>query len=804
MIAQTSGGGTSGSGSGDIDAVTADAPITGGGTSGSIVIGADTSVLATQSDISGKANASDLRQGAYLSDTTKYKLGSDSTAGTGYATVSDISAKADKATTITVTGTANQVTSSTGAQDLSTNRTWTLSLPSPVVTPGALTVTGDLTPASNNAYDLGSSSLRWNEAFGVNLDLSQSTAYTRSLNIAHNITSIGTDATFYPQYVLTRFQATNGTSPYTPYANGFTSVVNYGEGANTAIGTAIAFNGGMVVYGGGSPRSEQAVYYGGMRYDSSSVGRAWFADFNLHGSPAQQSLLTGVNMFVNNYYNGNPSSTPSYAYGAITGKNMGGSVGTFHDTASTYPLGRGFVVGGTSTHDGITDAGFRVAYESGTPDSMSWGLTGSKIDTGLYIRNNRKKIMVASDSTDAVKFAINENGYTGIGTGSPGTQVTAGRQYLTIAGSSFNGVTEYTTGQADATGVITGQTQFTDINSSAADKRVAVIGGALLGGTANNRGGQIQFGVKKDNASGITTHMAIDTVVQISSGTWITNRQVGISSTGNSSSTGQHTGFTNYPSFNPAGASVSAIYGEEIISSISGSSLTVPLYSALNLIPNTGASFSGTVTAARGISIANSTVAGGSYTTLTGLFISDLTVGTNNRAIDLNLSSGATKYNIYSGGTAQNYFAGNVGIGDATPAGLFTVGTSDAFQINSSGMITAGSSGTYTPTKVDSANVSSTAFAAQYFRVGNSVTISGKFTVDPTLAATSTIIAFTIPIASNFTAEEEAGGTAFCPTIAAQGAAIYADATNDRLIMKWVSGDVTAQPMHFTVTYQVK
>lgn len=45
-------------------------------------------------------------------------------------------------TTITVAGTANQVTSSAGAQDLSANRTWTLSLPSPTLFPGNVSVAG--------------------------------------------------------------------------------------------------------------------------------------------------------------------------------------------------------------------------------------------------------------------------------------------------------------------------------------------------------------------------------------------------------------------------------------------------------------------------------------------------------------------------------------------------------------------------------------------------------------------------------------------------------------------------------------
>lgn len=46
---------------------------------------------------------------------------------------------ASSGTTITVAGTANQITSSAGAQDLSTNRTWTLSLPTQVIFPNTFT-----------------------------------------------------------------------------------------------------------------------------------------------------------------------------------------------------------------------------------------------------------------------------------------------------------------------------------------------------------------------------------------------------------------------------------------------------------------------------------------------------------------------------------------------------------------------------------------------------------------------------------------------------------------------------------------
>jgi len=64
--------------------------------------------------------------------------------------------KTATATTITIAGTANQITSSAGAQDLSTDRTWTLSLPADVIIPTVLTVpnTGLHLLDTNASHDL--------------------------------------------------------------------------------------------------------------------------------------------------------------------------------------------------------------------------------------------------------------------------------------------------------------------------------------------------------------------------------------------------------------------------------------------------------------------------------------------------------------------------------------------------------------------------------------------------------------------------------------------------------------------------
>lgn len=59
--------------------------------------------------------------------------------------------------------------------------------------------------------------------------------------------------------------------------------------------------------------------------------------------------------------------------------------------------------------------------------------------------------------------------------------------------------------------------------------------------------------------------------------------------------------------------------------------------------------------------------AGSTITSLHGLYVNDLTQGTNNYGITSLVSSGTNKWNIYASGTAANYFAGNVGVGTTSP-----------------------------------------------------------------------------------------------------------------------------------------
>jgi hypothetical protein len=114
-------------------------------------------------------------------------------------------------------------------------------------------------------------------------------------------------------------------------------------------------------------------------------------------------------------------------------------------------------------------------------------------------------------------------------------------------------------------------------------------------------------------------------------------------------------------------------------------------------------------------------------------------------------------------------------------------------------------SGTYTPTPTHVANVAaSTAYACQWIRVGNVVTVSGKVDIDTTLAAsTATELGMSLPIASNFTAEQNLGGTAASDSVASLSARIKADATNDRASIVFKSISVTNDSFNFSFTYVV-
>jgi hypothetical protein len=157
--------------------------------------------------------------------------------------------------------------------------------------------------------------------------------------------------------------------------------------------------------------------------------------------------------------------------------------------------------------------------------------------------------------------------------------------------------------------------------------------------------------------------------------------------------------------------------------------------------------------------------------------------------------------------------SGNVGIGNTSPTvtldvtgGIKTSRTAVTSPATSDGNIF---SGTYTPTLTNVANIdipASTAYTFQYMRVGNVVTVSGK--IDVTVTGTGlTRLNVSLPISSNFSAEENCAGTAVMTASSVSiniPASIRADATNDVAQVQY-HGNLTgmAQAYFLTFTYRV-
>lgn len=181
------------------------------------------------------------------------------------------------------------------------------------------------------------------------------------------------------------------------------------------------------------------------------------------------------------------------------------------------------------------------------------------------------------------------------------------------------------------------------------------------------------------------------------------------------------------------------------------------------------------------------------------------------------LSLGLLNHNdlqsIQGGGASERYHLTSSQHTDLTDAGdsALHFHATDRARTNHTGTQTMATisdlptlaAGTYTPTLTNTTNLdASTAYQAQYLRVGATVTVSGKVDVDPT-AAGQVQLGISVPVASNFGATEDLAGCASAIAVAGQCAGIYADTANDRAILEFITTDTSNRIMFFTFSYQI-
>jgi len=116
-----------------------------------------------------------------------------------------------------------------------------------------------------------------------------------------------------------------------------------------------------------------------------------------------------------------------------------------------------------------------------------------------------------------------------------------------------------------------------------------------------------------------------------------------------------------------------------------------------------------------------------------------------------------------------------------------------------------GTGSVYTPTAANNVNLSSnpTVTEAQYIQVGNTVTVSGQFTAEPTVIATLTSFSLTLPIASNFGSVDDAAGTAVSAGLSGLSGQVIANIAGDYVTIKWISLGISPQTWSYLFTYQV-
>jgi hypothetical protein len=113
--------------------------------------------------------------------------------------------------------------------------------------------------------------------------------------------------------------------------------------------------------------------------------------------------------------------------------------------------------------------------------------------------------------------------------------------------------------------------------------------------------------------------------------------------------------------------------------------------------------------------------------------------------------------------------------------------------------------GLYTPTITNVLNLDAvTAAQCQYTRIGDMVTVSGKFAADPTTAGIATELGISLPIASNFTSDNDLGGVAANYQAVGESGAVSADTSNDRAQMRWKSNRTANTGYWFIFMYEIK
>lgn len=309
----------------------------------------------------------------------------------------------------------------------------------------------------------------------------------------------------------------------------FSGITRVGTpGGISATGSVLGTSSSIYVQNSSQAGAEYAPLYNVLRFDqgtgyagSGTAGRGWLTDWTVHGAIAtQQELLTGVNLVMANYYNGQPSSQPSAGIVLQAKQGIGGSLDATHSAATRYPVGAGIQIVGTS--DGGTLRGWETGIQIGGAGG-GWNVTSSLVGKGISITNYDTYGIQIVAQTGAAARAIQVEANAGA--------VLIGES-LAVDGSNYNDAKLAVARTNAAFATNSGQPGQNSImafstNSPAADigatlglgcnvggaavtiRAMGYIAGRKTSGVSGNSDGYLQFGTHK-NGIGMREWFRID------------------------------------------------------------------------------------------------------------------------------------------------------------------------------------------------------------------------------------------------------------------------------------------------------
>jgi hypothetical protein len=210
---------------------------------------------------------------------------------------------------------------------------------------------------------------------------------TKNFQLTQTVNKTGASAVdYYAMQIDFNLLADDVSDPFDLMCAGIHAVTTYGSESIKAKGTCHTSTFNQRILGSDNANNEICNIMGWSRNVNQTCSQ-WFTDFNMHGPNVKPGLLSGINMFMNNHYNGSPSRNTSNAIGIYTAQGEGGGADPSQDTETTYPIDLGLIISGYSGPIGGPNTnGFNIGLQIGGGGGSWLGRnTVSKIGTGMKI-----------------------------------------------------------------------------------------------------------------------------------------------------------------------------------------------------------------------------------------------------------------------------------------------------------------------------------------------------------------------------------------------------------------------------------